>query len=130
AHWTAPAQWNHRHDTPALDDGMLRLGLRAEDVQLALYTLADRPRPDDERPLYLSFADLRIASMARYDWRRIYCHNTNFAGASLQGAQLDDAYLKASNLRQARLQGARLVNAKLNNAHLQGADLRGADLRG
>jgi uncharacterized protein YjbI with pentapeptide repeats len=84
APWTAPPQWTHRHDTPALDNGMLRLGLRAEDVQLALYTLADRARPDDERPLYLSFADLRLASMARQDWRRIYCHNTNLAGASLQ----------------------------------------------
>src|SRR5262249_16127930 len=58
--WTAPPQSNHQHDTPALDDGMLRLGLRAEDVQMALYILGDRPRPDTERPLYLSFADLRI----------------------------------------------------------------------
>jgi len=28
APWTAPPQWTHRHDTPALDNGMLRLGLR------------------------------------------------------------------------------------------------------
>jgi uncharacterized protein YjbI with pentapeptide repeats len=128
--WTTPPQLNHQHDTPALEDGMLRLGLRAEDVQMALYILGDRPHPDDERPLYLSFADLRIASLAGRDLRGIICRNTNLAGAWLQGAQLDDAYLKASDLRQARLEGAQLVNAKLNNAHLQGANLQGADLRG
>jgi hypothetical protein len=130
APWTAPPKSDHQHTTPALDDGMLRLGLRAEDVQMALYILGDRPHPDDERPLYLSFTDLRIASLARRDLRGIICQNTNLAGAWLQGAQLDDAFLKASDLRQARLDGARLVNAKLNNAHLQGANLERADLRG
>jgi uncharacterized protein YjbI with pentapeptide repeats len=109
---------------------MLRLGLRAEDVQMALYVLGDRPHPDQERPLYLSFADLRIASLAGRDLRGIFARNTSLAGAWLQGAQLDDAYLKESDLRQARLDGASLVNAKLNNAHLQGANLQGADLRG
>jgi len=130
APWTTPPQLNHQHDRPALEDGMLRLGLRAEDVQMALYILGDRPHPDEERPLYLSFADLRIASLARRDLRAIICHNTNLAGAWLQGAQLDDAYLKVSDLRQARLEGAQLVNAKLNGAHLQGANFQGADLRG
>jgi uncharacterized protein YjbI with pentapeptide repeats len=128
--WTAPPQMNHQHDTPPLDEGMFRLGLRAEDVQMALYILGDRPHPDQERPLYLSFADLRIASLARRDLRGIFAQNTNLAGAWLQGAQLDDAYLKKSDLRQAQLDGASLVNAKLNNAHLQGANLQGADLRG
>jgi hypothetical protein len=128
--WTIPPQTNHQHDTPALEDGMLRLGLRAEDVQMALYKLGDRPHPEAERPLYLSFADLRIASLARRDLRGMYCQNTNLAGAWLQGAQLDGAYLKASDLRQAQLQGARLVNANLNLAHLQDANLHGADLSG
>jgi uncharacterized protein YjbI with pentapeptide repeats len=130
APWRTPPQLKHQHDTPALEDGMLRLGLRAEDVQMALYILGDRAHPDDERPLYLSFADLRIASLAGRDLRGIICRSTNLAGAWLQKAQLDDAYLKASDLRQARLEGAQLVNAKLNNAHLQGANLQGADLRG
>jgi hypothetical protein len=129
APWTTP-QLNHQHDKPALEDGMLRLGLRAEDVRMALYVLGDRPHPDEERPLYLSFADLRIASLARRDLRGIYCHSTNLAGTWLQGAQLDDAYLEVCDLRQAHLEGARLVNVKLNGAHLQGADLQGADLRG
>jgi hypothetical protein len=128
--WTTPPQMDHQHDTPALEDGMLRLGLRAEDVQMALYVLGDRSHPEAERPLYLSFADLRIASLARRDLRAMFCQNTNFAGAWLQGAQLDGAYLKTSDLRQAQLEGAQLVNANLNNAHLQGANLHGADLRG
>ncbi|MFC6018847.1 pentapeptide repeat-containing protein [Plantactinospora solaniradicis] len=128
--WTLPPQSDHQHPTPALDDGMLRLGLRAEDVQMALYILGDRPRPGDERPLYLSFADLRIASLAGRDLRGLICQNANLAGAWLQRAQLNDAYLKGTDLRQARLEGARLVNAKLNFAHLKDADLHGADLRG
>ncbi|MEU7803938.1 pentapeptide repeat-containing protein [Micromonospora arborensis] len=128
--WTAPPQRDHQHTAPALDDGMPRLGLRAEDVQMALYILGDRPRPSDERPLYLSFADLRIASLAGRDLRGLICRDANLAGAWLQRAQLDDAYMTATDLRQARLEGARLVNAKLNNAHLQGADLQHVDLRG
>jgi uncharacterized protein YjbI with pentapeptide repeats len=128
--WTTPPQLNHQHDTPPFEDGMLRLGLRAEDVQMALYKLGDRPHPEAERPLYLSFADLRIASLARRDLRGAFCQNTNLAGAWLQGAQLDGAFLKATDLRRAQLEGARLANAKLNNAHLQGANLQGADLSG
>jgi hypothetical protein len=128
--WTAPPQLDHQHPRSAFDDGMLRLGLRAEDVQMALYILKDRPHPEDERPLYLSFADLRIASLAVCDLRGIICQNANLAGAWLQEAQLDDAFLKVSDLRQAHLEGTRLVNAKLNNAHLQEANLEGADLRG
>ncbi|MBM0231624.1 pentapeptide repeat-containing protein [Micromonospora sp. STR1_7] len=128
--WTTPPQPDHQHTTPALDDGMQRLGLRAEDVQMALYILGDRPRPGDERPLYLSFADLRIASLAGRDLRRLICRDANLAGAWLQRAQLDDAYLTATDLRRAHLGGARLVNARLTGAHLQGADLQRADLRG
>src|SRR5262249_20414323 len=107
APWTAPSQPTHQHDTPALDDGMLRLGLRAEDVQMALYVRGHPPHPDQDRPLYLSFANLRIASLAGRDLRGVICRNTNLAGAWLQEAQPDDAYLKASDLRQARLEGAR-----------------------
>ena len=128
--WLDPRVPDHQHAAPALDDGMLRLGLRAEDVQMALYILGDRPHPDDERPLYLSFADLRIASLARRDLRGLICERANLAGSWLQRARLDNAYLKDTDLRQAHLEGAHLAGARLNNAHLEGADLHGADLRG
>jgi len=128
--WTAAPPPDHRHETPALEDGMLRLGLRAEDVQMALYILGDRPHPDVERPLYLSFADLRIASLAGRDLRRVICQSGNLAGAWLQRARLDGAFLKHSDLRLAHLQDAHLAGARLNDAHLRGADLEGADLSG
>ncbi|MEJ3746838.1 pentapeptide repeat-containing protein [Actinomycetes bacterium KLBMP 9797] len=128
--WTAPPAPDHQHAQPALDDGMLRLGLRAEDVQMALYILGDRPRPDLERPLYLSFADLRIASLAGRDLRGLICRNANLAGAWLQRAQLQGALLTATDLRRAHLDGASLVGAELNGAHLEGASLQAADLRG
>jgi len=128
--WTARPAPDHQHATPALEDGMLRLGLRAEDVQMALYILGDRPHPADERPLYLSFADLRIASLARRDLRDLICQRANLAGAWLQLARLDHAFLKETDLRQAHLEGAHLADARLNDAHLEGADLRDADLRG
>jgi hypothetical protein len=128
--WSAGDAADHRHDPLPVQGGPPWPGVRAGDVQIALYTIARRPRPGKTWKPFLSFCDLGHARMGNRDWSGLICQYSNLARAWMPGARLDNAYLDGTDLRQAHLVGARLTDARLTGAHLAGADLRDADLRG
>jgi hypothetical protein len=130
APWTAPADDNHRHAPVPTGHGPPWPGTRGGDVQIALYTIARRDRPERTWTPFLSFCDLSHARMGNRDWRGLICQYSDLTRAWMENTRLDGAFLTGSDLRQAHLVGATLTGADLTGAHLAGADLRGADLTG
>jgi hypothetical protein len=129
ASWPPDAPDGPQHPTPAVDDRLPRLRVRAPDVQVAIAVLARRPRSRDERVLNLPRVDLRGVSVTNALLDGASLQESNLARAELINARLKRADLTAADLREASLDGAYLTDANLTGAYLQGADLRRAHLR-
>lgn len=135
ANWPTDTPNGPPHPTPAVDDRLPQLRVRAPDVQVAISVLGRRPRSPDERILNLPRVDLRGVALngARLD--RAQLSGSNLARAELNSSSLRAADLSSADLREASLEDSRLTAATLTGAYLQGANLRcadfsGADLRG
>ena len=116
------------HPTPAVDEDLAWLRMRAPDVQAAVTILARRPVARDAPRLLLSYTDLRSVELEGQQLTDAIMRRSNLARARLQGTRMDGCDLFAADLRKANLRGACLRKASLRNAYLEGADLRGADL--
>ncbi|MEU3520314.1 pentapeptide repeat-containing protein [Streptomyces sp. NPDC006654] len=104
-------------DGPGIDEpdpDVIDLSEPSDDVQAALAVLMRR-RDGEERPLDLSFTDLRSADLS---------------GGKLMYANLTGSRLDGADLSGALLHHARLGAVDFTHANLSGADLRNADLVG
>jgi hypothetical protein len=128
ANWPMDTADGPNHPAPALDNRLLRLRVRAPDVQVAIAVLGRRPRSRDERFVNLPRVDLRGVTLngARLDGAAL--QESNLAHAELNNVGLRRAYLAAADLHEAILNGSDLTAADLADADLQGADLRQANL--
>jgi hypothetical protein len=128
--WMCEGRSGHQHDPVAPANDPPWAGVRAGDVQIALYVLARRPTEGNPAPPFLSFSDLADARGGNRDLTGLVCQHSNLIRAWLPNTRLDAAFLDGTDLRHAHLVGASLVDASLTGAHLDGANLRNADLRG
>lgn len=108
----APAPDADRQGVDEPDADIIDLSGPPDDVQAALTVLMRRPN-GEERPLDLSFTDLRSADLS---------------GGKLMYANLTGARLDRADLSGALLHHARLAAVDFTDANLSGADLRNADL--
>ncbi|HEX5807671.1 MAG TPA: pentapeptide repeat-containing protein [Anaerolineales bacterium] len=114
-------------------------GLDAKRKGAVLLFLRDSGLIDREAVIDLCGADLRGASLALANLKRLNLGEADLRNADLRGANLSKAYLSGTNfmsadLTGANLGGADLFSASLNStdlsmAYLRGATLNGADLR-
>ncbi len=83
-----------------------------------------------ERPIPLTGADLKYATLTKADLPGIELLNADLQSAKLTNANLTGAILNNAKLQKAKLEGANLTGAYLQEADLSYAYLVGADLRG
>ncbi|MEV7074994.1 pentapeptide repeat-containing protein [Streptomyces sp. NPDC093990] len=128
--WLVGAADGPEHPTPAVDEQLPVMNVRAPDAQAAMWVLERRSRTPDDPELYLSRVDLRRVSLRGARLSRTLFRHSNLARATLTGAQLDGSDFTDADLRGVLLDNSSLKGVNLSRAHLQGASLRRADLRG
>ncbi|MFJ6392316.1 pentapeptide repeat-containing protein [Streptomyces sp. NPDC091972] len=128
--WLVGAADGPEHPTPAVDEQLPVMNVRAPDAQAAMWVLERRSRTPDDPELYLSRVDLRRVSLRGARLSRTLFRHSNLATATLTGAQLDGSDFTDADLRGVLLDNSSLKGVNLSRAHLQGASLRRADLRG
>jgi uncharacterized protein YjbI with pentapeptide repeats len=96
---------------------------------MVILFLKDSNMIDREAVIDLAGADLREASLAFANLKRVNLSEADLSKADLRGANLTRSYLSATNLTEADLRGANLGEADLFEAKLNGADVTRANLR-
>lgn len=126
--WPVGAPGGPQHPTPAIDEDIPWMRVRAPDIQAAMGVLGRLPPARDEPAISLSRVDLRSVALhdARLSGSRF--RYANLARAVLTGAWLERSDLTAADLRRANLDQAHMAGANLSKATLRGANLRQADL--
>jgi hypothetical protein len=128
AGWPVGAADGPQHPTPAIDEHLPWMQVRAPDIQAAMGALGRRPPAPAGQVLYLSRVDLRGVQLDGARLTGVQMRYANLARAWLRGTQLDRCDLKATDLRRANLERAALTSANLTGTYLQGANLTAADL--
>jgi hypothetical protein len=127
--WPAGAPDGPQHPTPAVDQTLPWMRVRAPDIQAAMGTIGRLPRSREEPAISLSRVDLRSIALRDARMNRSRFRYTNLARSVLGGVWLEHADLTAADLRSASLHHAHLAGANLSRALLQSANLHHADLR-
>lgn len=130
AKWPVAAPDGPQQPTEPVDDRSVTLRARAPDVQVAMAALGRRLPSPDQRPLSLSWVNLRGLSLKGARLSGVTFQQSNLADAELTSVWLDNSDLTAADLRRASLVGSHLSGANLGRANLSQADLSQADLRG
>jgi uncharacterized protein YjbI with pentapeptide repeats len=133
--WPVGAPGGPQHPTPAVDEDIPWMRVRAADIQAAMGVLGRLPPAREEPAISLSRVDLRSVALrdARLSGSRFRYANLARAvliGAWLEGSDLTGADLRRANLEHAHMAGANLSRATLRWANLHQADLRNTNLRG